>query len=458
MNNFTFSLYFKKLLCCFSFLLLLAAVNAQVPVISGGVGQTNNNPNNAANGGDASGLGCGGGGANFYGGDGGNGLFGGGGGGAAGFTAVNMTGGAGGQGVVVAAFYNGAVFLYSNVYTTGSSFTVGPLVTSVKVWAIGAGGGGAGSTDNDGTVGGGAGAGGTAYITRAVTQGDIVTYSLGVGGAGGTDANNGSNGDNTTATVAGTTITGFGGAGGEYNNDIDAAGGSYSGGDGGMDGGSGKGSSGDTGGGGGGGIGNAIGGTPGSDGANGADASDVSGLFAALSIGTILPIEWKSFIVTNQKDGALLQWETSFELNALSFTVQYSTDGIRFTNTGTVAAANNINGHAYQYLHADPQQQTGYYRLYQTGTDGKISYSSIIRNTVQATDQKDIVLNGSNIINSIIRFQLNRKTVVEILSMDGRLVYSRQLEKGSNEINAGGLSTGYYILRTSTGMQKILIQ
>lgn len=458
MNNFTFSLYFKKLLFCFSFLLILAAAKAQVPVISGGVGQTNNNPNNAANGGDATGLGCGGGGANFYGGNGGNGLFGGGGAGAAGFTAVNMTGGNGGQGVVVAAFYNGAIFLYSNVYTNGSSFTVGPLVTSVKVWAIGAGGGGAGATDNDGTVGGGGAAGGIAYITRAVTQGDIITYSLGVGGAGGTDANNGSNGDNTTATVAGTTITGFGGAGGEYNNDMDAAGGSFSGGDGGMAGGDGKGSSGDTGGGGGGGIGNAIGGTPGSDGANGADASDVSGLFAALSIGTILPIEWKSFTVTNQKDGALLQWETSFELNTLSFTIQYSTDGIRFTTIGAVAAANNINGSSYQYLHAGAQQRTGYYRLYQTGTDGKISYSSIVKNNVRTTDQKDMVLNGSNIISDVIRFQLNRNTFVEILSMDGRLVYSRQLEKGSNQINAGNLPKGYYFLRTSTEVQKILIQ
>ena len=424
MNNFTHSLFFKKLILCFTLLLILTVITAQVPVVSGGAGQTNNNPNNAANGGDATGLGCGGGGANFYGGDGGAGLFGGGGGGAAGFTAVNMTGGAGGQGVLVAAFYNGAIFLFSNVYTNGSSFTVGPLVTSVKLWAIGAGGGGAGATDNDGTVGGGGAAGGIAYITRAVTPGDIITYSLGVGGAGG----------------------------------IDAAGGSFSGGDGGMNGGDGKGSSGDTGGGGGGGIGNAIGGTPGSDGANGADASDVSGLFAALSIGTILPIEWKSFIVTNQKDGALLQWETSFELNALSFTVQYSTDGIHFSNIAAMAAANNINGHAYQYLHTGPERRTGYYRLYQTGTDGKTSYSSIVKNTAHATDQKDIVLNGSNIVNGIIRFQLNRKTVVEVLSMDGRLMYSRQLEKGSNEINTGGLATGYYMLRTSTGSQKILIQ
>ncbi|NOT94668.1 hypothetical protein [Ferruginibacter sp.] len=97
-------------------------------------------------------------------------------------------------------------------------------------------------------------------------------------------------------------ITADGGAGGEYNNDLNAAGGTFSGGDGGANGGDGKGCSGDSGGGGGGGIGGVIGGTPpGGDGANGADAGDVSGLFTALSSGSILPVIWKNFTATNQK-------------------------------------------------------------------------------------------------------------------------------------------------------------
>lgn len=458
MSNFTPSSPFKRFVLFLSLLILFVFAQAQVPVTSGGLGQTNANPNNAANGGDASGLGCGGGGANFYGGDGGDGLFGGGGGGAAGFTAANMTGGTGGQGIVVAAFYNGAVFLFSNVYTNGSSFSVGPLVTTVKVWAIGAGGGGAGATDNDGSVGGGGGAGGTAYISRTVSPGDVISYSLGIGGAGGIDATNGSNGGNTTATINGTTITGFGGAGGEFNNDTDAAGGSFSGGDDGEVGGNGKGSSGDTGGGGGGGIGNAMGGTPSSDGADGANSIDVSGLFAALSGGTILPISWKSFTAVSQKSSNLLQWETSSELNALSFTIQYSTDGTRFNNIATLPASNNINGASYQYTHSNPGPGTAYYRLFQTGTDGKSSYSAIVKTTSYTSDKKDIVLNGSNIISGTIRFQLNRSTLVKLVSVDGKIVYSNTLDKGSNEIHTGTLPKGYYILRTSTDMQKILIQ
>ena len=138
-------------------LIILSGITAQtqVPVISGGIGQTDPDPHDDADGGAATGLGCGGGGANYYGGDGGNGKYGGGGGGASGFGAVNMVGGTGGQGVLVIAFYNGASFLNTIVYSTGSSLTIPAGVTSVKAWAIGAGGGGAGSTNSDGTVGGG---------------------------------------------------------------------------------------------------------------------------------------------------------------------------------------------------------------------------------------------------------------------------------------------------------------
>ncbi|HMK04514.1 MAG TPA: hypothetical protein VK489_09990, partial [Ferruginibacter sp.] len=235
MRNFTCS--FKKTILIICLQLSIIVAYAQVPVISGGVGQTNTDPVNGANGGTATGLGCGGGGANFYGGNGGDGMFGGGGAGAAGFTAANMAGGSGGQGVLVVAFYNGATFLNCTVYNSGTSLTIGPVVTSLKVWAIGAGGGGAGATSDDGTAGGGAGAGGIAYITSAVLPGDVITYDLGAGGTGGIDATNGNPGTSTTAIVSGITITGNGGGGGQFNNNTDAAGGSYSGGDGGSNGG-----------------------------------------------------------------------------------------------------------------------------------------------------------------------------------------------------------------------------
>ena len=458
MKNFTSGL--KKIILTFCLQLLIVVAFTQVPVVSGGVGQTNSDPNNAANGGTATGLGCGGGGANYYGGNGGDGMYGGGGGGAAGLNAINMIGGAGGQGVLVVAFYNGVTFLNSTVYNSGTSLVIGPVVTSVKVWAIGAGGGGAGSTNNDGTVGGGGGAGGTAFITMTVLPGDIITYSLGAGGTGGIDANNGSAGSNTTAIVDGITITGNGGSGGQYNNNIDAAGGSYSGGDGGSNGGNGKGSNGDNGGGGGGGIGGIIGGTPpGGNGANGANAGDISGLFAALSGGSILPINWTSFTATNQNRSVSLQWQTIFEQNTLHFTVQHSTDGINFKNINVVAAAGNSNSvKMYSYLHQDPPAGTSYYRLVQTYINGRTSLSDVVKNNVNALQQKDIIVITNPVVNGILKIQLTKNDVVSLLSFDGKLVYTKSLQKGLNSINVAGLPKGNYIVQAGNEAQKIVIQ
>jgi hypothetical protein len=84
----------------------LQAVLSEVggyPITTQGSGSAAGSPAtaNINNGGTATGFGCGGGGAGYYGGNGGGGLYGGGGGGAAGYTATNMTGGAGGQGIII---------------------------------------------------------------------------------------------------------------------------------------------------------------------------------------------------------------------------------------------------------------------------------------------------------------------------------------------------------------------
>lgn len=273
----------------FFFLFISSGVYAQVPVSAGGAGAPAGSGLNGANnkGLPATGLGCGGGGGSWWGGSGGAGKFGGGGGGAGGYFslgAINWSGGDGGQGVVVVAYFNGASLASSLVLTSGTSVTVPSGVTSAKVWAIGGGGGGGGATANDGTAGGSGAAGGVAYITKSVTAGDIITYSIGSGGQPGHGALNGTAGGTTSATIAGTTINGNGGGAGLYNNTLNPSGGTYSGGDGGANGGSGAGRSGDVGGGGGGAIGTVNGTSAGIDGGTGASAADISGLFAACAV------------------------------------------------------------------------------------------------------------------------------------------------------------------------------
>lgn len=228
----------------FCFLFPITLLQSQVPVSPGGSGAPAGSGVNGANnaGGAALGLGCGGGGGSWWGGTGGPGKYGGGGGGAGGYFSlgtINWAGGDGGQGVVVIAYYNGASLTNAMVLTSGSSVTVPAGVTSAKVWAIGAGGGGGGSTDNDGTAGGSGGAGGVAYVTKTVSQNDVISYTLGAGGRAGHGYVAATAGGNTSATIAGTTIYGNGGGPGLINSASNASAGTYSGGDGGANGGAG---------------------------------------------------------------------------------------------------------------------------------------------------------------------------------------------------------------------------
>jgi hypothetical protein len=171
----------------------------------------------------------------------------------------------------------------SAVLTSGTSWTVPAGVTSLKIWAIGAGGGGAGATGIDSTAGGAGGAGGIAYKEYAVTPGQVISYTVGAGGNYGLYDTDGSSGGASTVTVAGVTMYGFGGEGGKYNTGASGIGGSGSGGTTNVKGGDGSGASGDSGGGNGGGIGGANGSGASCGGGSGGQAVDVNGLFAVLS-------------------------------------------------------------------------------------------------------------------------------------------------------------------------------
>lgn len=122
----------------------------------GGSGSTSVN---AMNGSPGTGFGSGGGGAGYYGGNGGKGGYGGGGGGAAGFGAVNMTGGAGGDGFLVLQFNSSTPV----VLLSGTSYAIPAGTNTIKAWIAGGGGGGAGSTNSDVTSGGGGGGAGISY-------------------------------------------------------------------------------------------------------------------------------------------------------------------------------------------------------------------------------------------------------------------------------------------------------
>ncbi len=84
----------------------------------------------------------------------------------------------------------------------------------------------------------------------------------------------------------------------------------------------------------------------------------------------VLPVELISFNAVAKTQGALLTWSTASERDNNHFEIQKSTDGILFSQIGTLASRANSNQvQSYEFLDND-FHQSAYYQLVQVNKDG----------------------------------------------------------------------------------------
>jgi hypothetical protein len=74
----------------------------------------------------------------------------------------------------------------------------------------------------------------------------------------------------------------------------------------------------------------------------------------------VLPIKLESFTATANNSTVTLNWQITQEINVKSYSIEFSTDGINFTNIQTIAATDN---RAYSVMHNSPIMGINYYRL-----------------------------------------------------------------------------------------------
>lgn len=103
----------------------------------------------------------------------------------------------------------------TQVFTSGSSFTVPDGYILSRVDLAGGGGGGGAGLDDKRDGGGGGGSGGLCQLYVSAPPGTVISYSIGAAGAGGTAGGAGTNGGTSTCTTYSLTANGgTAGAGG----------------------------------------------------------------------------------------------------------------------------------------------------------------------------------------------------------------------------------------------------
>ena len=171
----------------------------------------------------------------------------------------------------------------------------------------------------------------------------------------------------------------------------------------------------------------------------------------------VLPVTLLSFTGQQQNKDALLQWQTSNEINTAYFNLQRSTDGVHFiTIHKTMASGNSSTVRNYAYTDANINLLNStkiYYRLAETDNNGTTTYSKTIAITV-TNGRLSIAIAPNPVQNTIYLYSPVSVTnaQVTVIGMNGVLLYS------SRQNMVAGVPLGIDASRFAKGMYLITVQ
>jgi hypothetical protein len=164
---------------------------------------------------------------------------------------------------------------------------------------------------------------------------------------------------------------------------------------------------------------------------------------------SVVPLTLLQFNATLQDGKAVMNWLTVNEQNCDRFEIQRSGDALLFETIGNVTALNISTEIHYSFTDNLPLKSTGYYRLRMIDKDGSYSFSAIIRIINSIEENRLIVY--PNPAKDILNISSNKKEVVVITGISGRILWQGILQAGNNPVPVGNLPAGIYLIRTGSG-------
>jgi hypothetical protein len=178
-----------------------------------------------------------------------------------------------------------------------------------------------------------------------------------------------------------------------------------------------------------------------------------------------LAVELSTFTVRKQSSHEVaILWKTGQEKANKSFNIERSSDGLTFSNIGSLQGLeNSVVEKAYSFTDAAPLQGVNYYRLKSVDAQGKETTSKIV--SVNFSDK----LNGKlqiypNPAQSDLQIELisdeEATKSVQVFDLAGRIIFSKNavLTKGLNNISldVNTLSSGTYLVKMGHEMSRFV--
>jgi Secretion system C-terminal sorting domain len=178
-----------------------------------------------------------------------------------------------------------------------------------------------------------------------------------------------------------------------------------------------------------------------------------------------LAVEMSTFTARkqNNKEIAIL-WKTGQEKANKSFIIERSSDGLTFSNIGSLQGAeNSVVEKAYNFTDVAPLQGVNYYRLTSVDAQGKETASKIV-----SVNFSDKLSNKLQIYPNPAHFDLQIELIsdeetskpVQVFDLAGRIILSRNalLTKGLNNISldVNTFSSGTYLVKIGSEMSRFV--
>ena len=173
-------------------------------------------------------------------------------------------------------------------------------------------------------------------------------------------------------------------------------------------------------------------------------ATDNRSVWKAVSINTILPLDFISFKAQNKNTGTQLNWEIANEVNNNYFEILKSNGINEFQSIGRVE--NETGQKHYQFLDYELANQTSYYKIKQVDFDGRFSFSQII--SVKSNADFEPLTLYPNPVRQNEDFTIESQQGYQIFDSKGML-----LKSGTEKTIKMDLEKGIYFLKQNHSSQ-----
>ena len=146
----------------------------------------------------------------------------------------------------------------------------------------------------------------------------------------------------------------------------------------------------------------------------------------------VVPVKIINFTLNENRSGVLVGWITTDESRNKQFRVERSSDGIKFSLLGIVAAKENPQQeNKYTYQDINPLAGLNYYRLVQEDVDGKQQILETKKINIQNAKDFSMSIMSSSDKQVVIRIVSTNEADVNarILTQDGKVVSKKQYNK-----------------------------